>query len=92
MTEKVPITGFNEGNCCPKCGRSKVILYTQFPLFVEFDMRGKQIIKDYRGKRVYKPSNKLLAAEYKSAISDWEWAFYRCTKCGWNSETYTQHP
>ncbi len=91
MAKKIPITDFQEGNCCPVCGSSKVVLYMQYPLFAEFDMRGKQILKDYRGKRVYRPSNQLLATEYKNAISDWEWAFYKCKKCGWNSETYTQH-
>ena len=92
MAKKTPITDFEEGNCCPVCGSSKVILYKKFPLIAEFDTRGKQILKDCRGKRVYRPSNKLHALEYKIAISDdWEWAFYKCKKCGWNSKMYTQH-
>lgn len=90
MAKKTPITDFEEGNCCPVCGSSKVVLHMSFPLYVDYDMRGKQIIKDHRGKRIYRPSNKLLADEYKSAMFDYQWAFYECKKCGWKSETYTQ--
>lgn len=89
MSKKVPITRFQEGNCCPKCGSRKVVLYMQFPLIAKFDMNGREIITDYNGKRVYKPSNQRLAAMYKQALGgEYQCANYECTKCGWTSEMY----
>lgn len=89
-TKKIPITGLENGNCCPKCGSTKVVLQMQFPLIVEFDMKGKEIIKDFKGKRMYRPSNQILATLYKAAQLDFQCASYECKKCGWISETYTQ--
>lgn len=87
-TGKIPITGFENGNCCPKCGSTKVILWKQFPLITRFDMKGKEIIKDLKGKRMYKPSNEILATLYKAAQQDYQCAFYDCQKCEWKSEIY----
>lgn len=89
MSKKVPITRLYEGNCCPKCGSSKVVLYMQFPLIAKFDMNGRVIITDYKGKRIYKPSNRKKAALYEQALgSEFQCANYECTKCGWISEMY----
>lgn len=90
MAKKTPITGLEQGNCCPECGSSKVVLHMQFPLYADFDTRGKEIITDDSGKRIYRPSNKLLAIQYKSSMIDFQCASYECTKCGWTSEIYTQ--
>ena len=88
-TKKIPITGLDEGNCCPESGSSKVVLYIQFPLVAEFDTKGREIIKDYKGRRIYKPSNKMMAALYKSGLgSEFQCASYECKKCGWISEMY----
>lgn len=46
-------------------------------------------ITDFRGKRIYKPSNRLLAQLYKSAQKDSQCWVYECKKCGWISDTYT---
>lgn len=89
MNGKKPITDFENGNCCPKCGSTKVILWMQFPLIAQFDMKGKEIIKDYKGKRIYKPSNQILASLYKAAENDFQCASYECKKCGWKSKIYT---
>ncbi len=69
-------------------GYKKVILRKQFPLIVQFDMKGKEIIKDLKGKRMYKPSNKIQAALYKAAQHDFQCAYYECQKCGWMSKIY----
>lgn len=70
-TGKIPITDLENGNCCPKCGSTKVILCKQFPLTVQFDMKGKEIIRDLKGRRIYKPSNQILAALYKASQYDY---------------------
>lgn len=89
MSKKIPITGLQEGNCCPKCGSSKVVLYMQFPLIAKFDMKGHVIINDSKGKRMYKPSNQRMAGLYKFALGgEYQCANYECTKCGWTSEMY----
>lgn len=64
MTKKTPITGLEEGNCCPECGSSKVTLYMQYPMIIELDMKGKLIIRDHKGKRMQKPSNKRISELY----------------------------
>ena len=87
--DKTPITDFKKGNCCPRCNSTKVSLRIQFPAVKEFDMKGKEIIK-VGGKRVVRPSNRILAAYY-SCIENQEMqcAQYKCNKCGWKSEVYT---
>lgn len=87
--QKDPISGFQEGSCCPKCGSTKVVCWIQFPLVAKFDMKGKEIIEDLKGNRVYRPSNQILAARYRHALgTEFECASYECKKCGWASETY----
>lgn len=90
MTKKIPITDFEKGNCCPECGSSKAVLYMQYPMITEFDMKGKLIIRDYEGKRMHKPSNKRISELYMNAIetSEYQCANYECKKCGWVSEMY----
>lgn len=86
--KKIPITGFEEGNCCPECGSTKVSLFVQYSVLLEFDLKGKQIIKQ-GGKRVYRPSNQLLAAYYNCvSCNAMQCANYLCNKCGWESELY----
>ncbi len=89
MAKKIPITGFEQGNCCPKCGSAKVVLHMQYPLYADFDMKGKEIIKNTEGKRIYRPSNRLLAKMYKNSMFDFQCAFYECMKCEWTSAIYT---
>ncbi len=87
--KKIPITEFLEGNCCPECGSGKVVLHMQFPLVAKFDTKGHEIINDYDGRRMYKPSNQRIAALYKNALrGEVQCANYECTKCGWISEMY----
>lgn len=88
---KIPITDFQEGNCCPKCSSKKIVLYVQYPLIVKYDMRGKKIFTNYStDKRIYKPSTRKLAIEYSCATkNEFQCANYKCEKCGWISETYT---
>ena len=80
-----------EDNRCPKCGSKRIIENIQYPMETEFDLRtGKEIFRDYTGKRIYKPSNRLLALRYLSSQVDAQCWFYVCSKCGWISELFTQ--
>ena len=89
MTEKIPIDEYGEGNCCPACGSLQISNDIQYYLSVEMDLRtGKEIIRDHTGKRIYKPSRRLLAAYYKASQYDEIMHIYRCRKCGWRSETF----
>lgn len=88
---KIPINKHGEGNCCPKCGSVKITMSAQYPLSVEIDLKtGKQLLYDRDGKRVVKPSNRLLAHLYRCAQMDAQLWVYSCRKCGWVSETFTQ--
>lgn len=44
---KIPITDFQKGNCCPECGSKKVVLYVQYPLVVMYNKKGNKIFTDY---------------------------------------------
>lgn len=80
-----------EDNRCPKCGSKRIIENIQYPMETEFDLRtGKEIFRDYTGKRIYKPSNRLLALRYLSSQVDAQCWLYECSKCGWISELFTQ--
>lgn len=79
-----------DDNKCPRCGSKKIVVRTQYPLIVIKNLRTeKEIFTDFRGKRIYKPSNRLLAELYKSAQIDSQCWNYECKKCGWISDTYT---
>lgn len=56
----------------------------------KYDMRGKEIIRGNEGKRIYKPSNRLLARRYKNCEDeDCQRMNYVCEKCGWESEMFS---
>lgn len=80
----------NDDNTCPVCGCKKIVAHYQFPLYVDVDVRtGKNIYKDFDGKRIYNPSNKFLARLFNSAQMDAQFWNYECEKCGWISDAYT---
>lgn len=90
MTERIPIDEFGEGNCCPVCNSMKISVDYQFPLEVEMDLNSsKEILRDFDGKRIYKPTNKMLARRYKKSQMDAQLWIFKCRKCGWRSETFT---
>lgn len=90
MVEKIAINEFGEGNCCPECNSLKISVDYQFPLEVEIDLNThKEIIKDCTGKRIYKPSNEILARRYKAAQMDAQLWIFSCRNCGWRSRTFT---
>ena len=79
-----------DDNTCPACGSNKITVHYQYPLYVEKDIHTeKEIIRDSNGKRIYKPSNRMLAFLYKVAQMDAQTWNYKCQKCGWISEAYT---
>ena len=87
-TERIPIDEFGDGNCCPVCGSVKISRNLQFPLYVEEDLQtGKQIIRDDSGKRIYKPSDRLLARLYRASQMDAQMWVFSCRKCGWLSDS-----
>lgn len=89
--EKISINEFGDGNCCPVCGSLKMSKFIQYPLYVEEDNKtGKEIIRDVHGKRINRPSNRLLANLYRSAQRDSQTWCFVCRKCGWTSESFTQ--
>lgn len=89
MSDKVPINEFGEGNCCPECGSMKILVNYQYPLYVQEDLRtNKEVIKDIDGKRISRPSNKLLARLYKSSQLDAQCWNFECEKCGWISKMF----
>ncbi len=91
-TEKIPIDEYGWGNCCPECGSTKVVCYMQFPIVKMYDMRDKEIIRDKKGKRIYRPSNKLLARKYKNCeAGECQCTNYVCEKCGWKSEMFSAY-
>lgn len=58
-------------------------------MYVEKDLNtGKEIIKDINDKRIYNPSNKILASAYKLNQIDAQLWIYGCRKCGWTSKTF----
>lgn len=87
---KKQIDEYGEGNCCPKCGSSKITKHVQYALQVEEDLNtGKEIVYDFNGERTYNPSNRLLAAKYKRGRSESQCWSYECRKCGWVSGMFT---
>ena len=57
---KNTIDEYENGNCCPNCGSSKIIKHVQCALQVEEDLNtGKEIVYDFNGERTYNPSNRL---------------------------------
>lgn len=90
--EKIPIDEYGEGNCCPECGSTRIDIDYQFPLYVSKDLKtGRERFYGYEsGKKVYiyKPSDRRLAARYKSSQMDAQMWNYRCRKCGWISEPF----
>lgn len=87
--EKIPIDECGDGNCCPVCGSLKISKQVQYPLYVEEDLNsGKEIIRDCNGKRISKPSNRLLARLYRSSQMDSVMWVFHCRKCGWISESF----
>lgn len=81
-----------EDNRCPECGSKRIVERCQYPLYVDNDVRtGKEIFKDpLTGKRIYRPSNRLLASMYKASQFDAQCWNYECSKCGWISELFAQ--
>ena len=91
-TEKIPIGEYGCGTCCPECGSIKVVCYMQYPVVKMYDMRGKEIIRNNEGKRIYKPSNKILERKYKNCEDgDCQCMNYVCEKCGWKSEMFSEY-
>ena len=41
-------------------------------------------------KRIYRPSNMLLASRYLGSQFDAQCWNYECSKCGWRSELFAQ--
>ena len=90
MREEMENPWLNDDNTCPVCGSKKIIAYYQYPLYVYEDIRtGKEIFYDRNKKRIYNPSNRMLARLYKSAQIDAQTWNYECKKCGWISGPYT---
>lgn len=80
-----------EDNRCPKCGSKRIVETDQYPMHVEYDLKtGKEIFRDDKGKRIYKPSNSLIASYWKAMQFDAQCWWYECSKCGWRSELFTQ--
>ena len=81
-----------ENNRCPECGSKRIVEHSQYPLYVDYDVRtGKEIFKDFlTGKRIYRPSYQLMASYYKGSQFDAQCWCYECSKCGWRSELFTQ--
>ena len=87
--EKNPINEYGDGNCCPVCRSIKISKNYQFPLYVEEDLNtGKEIIRDSYGKRICKPSNRLLAQRYRTSQIDAQMWNFECRKCGWVSGSF----
>ena len=87
--KKIPIDENGDGNCCPKCGSIKISRHDQCPIYVEVDLNsGKEIFRNNEGKRIYNPSNKMLAMLYRVAQIETQCWLYKCRKCGWESEMF----
>ncbi len=72
-------------------GSKRITENIQYPMETEFDLRtGKEIFRDYKGKRIYRPSNSLIASYWKGMQFDAQCCWYECSKCGWRSEIFTQ--
>jgi hypothetical protein len=86
--ERIPVDDCGEGNCCPICGSFKISRIEQFPLEVTFDLNTKKLmVNDFRGKRIYKPSNRHLALLFRSGINnESQVTLLKCRKCDWQSE------
>lgn len=86
--EKIPIDKNGEGNCCPKCGSTKINVHHQFPLEVYYDLKtGKE--RFYRGDELVKrPSNRDMAERYKEAQCDSQVWYFECRSCDWVSEGF----
>lgn len=86
--KKIPIDEYGRGNCCPECGSVKILVFYQYPLYVYENLRtGKEVIK-INGKRISRPTNRLLAEIYKSSQLDAQCWNYECENCGWQSKLF----
>lgn len=79
-----------EDNRCPECGSKRIVKHCRYPLYVDIDVRtGKEIFQNpLTGKRVYRPSNRLIASQYKASQFGMQCWNYECTNCSWKSELF----
>ena len=93
MMKKIPLDEHGDGNCCPVCGSTQIDVIYQYPLYVCEDLKtGKERFYGWKdGKRVYipKPSNRMMAARYRTSQVDAQVWNYKCRKCEWLSDAFT---
>lgn len=94
--KKIPIVDYEgylniDGNCCPKCGGTRITIHEQRNLQVDRNLSSGKAIKLCDGK--VKPMSKMeKASAFDSADTSGGggcWS-YECRKCGWKSEMYTE--
>lgn len=87
-SKKIPLNEYGEGNCCPKCGSSKIDVHHQFPLEVYYDLTtGKErfYIEDELKRN---PSNRDMARRYKQSQQESQVWYFECRKCDWVSKPF----
>ena len=74
---------------CPECHSKKISEFVQAVINKENDYNTRKIVNPNTG--TFKMTNKEKADAYDNACGEGVGCWYfKCRKCGWNSELYTE--